>query len=630
MFLLFKRINIFLLSFFIIFAPVTNFAYAIDPIVPPFTSAPAAADVAASLGSGGSGGFSASSLGLVNAAAAIGVGVGSYCLASAAIGNFQNACGSNSPICNALQSIGITNCMPKPDGSFSKPVVQSNDPPASGNFYYYAQGQNGDVPCCSANSAVPLAVLSAAFVTFMNSLGKSNNPLIPDVTYNFDYTTGDTEPFQRLYLMGSNGNLAGLLIVGVPSIIKPDIKPEKPLTPEDVGRAIAGNPAAAAALGAAAAAAANSGCNGTMGTFNGVSTCVPALGPSNNPSCSGFYGLVNGQSVCVPALGAGGNPACSGYSGEVNGASTCIPAIGANPACSGFAGTFNGSPLCLKSVPDNGINFGLNPAEATKAAVNAASAATANPPAQRSCPSNFKLDVTGICINTTIPERGNGDCKIGYVFSGNTCIPADPLNPSRPATTTPATAAQSTANAAAAAASTSLTQARANAQAATAAAAANPADQTKAAAAVAAAAALQQATLDAVAANTAATAEATAKPKPMELPAFCGWAAIVCAAITWAKTDAIAPTDTAVTVKSDTPSAIQNLDINKSYFNFGAQCPADVPVTFSLMGKSTTLNIKYTLVCDFLSKLRPFVIGSAWIAGAFIISGASRSGGGDS
>ncbi len=616
MFLLIKRINIFLLSFFIVVSPTINYAYAIDPIVPPFTSSASAGDVAAALGRGATGGFGAGSA--AAGLAAVGVGVGSFCIASAVQG--ANMCGVSTPICQALTAAWIS-CNPNPDGSMNKipPASDPTKPPDSHKYLYSLEPINwkhiGEIQddLRAQNTGNPAWTVQS--ITFSPTTEPYTGAKIKEVRTSDGYTFYQDS---GLHWMADSSP-------------PPDSPPTEKADPGDVGKAVAGNPAAAAAVGAAAAAASglggagSSNCNGSFGTFNGVPTCVPALGLSTNPSCSGYSGVVNGESVCVPALGAGGNPACSGYSGTVNGVSTCIPEIGKNPACNGYFGTFNGKPVCVAGTDTSAYN----PALATADATSAANASTANPPTQRSCPANYKLDVTGICINTTIPERGNGDCKIGYVWSGNSCVAADPFNPSRPAVSPAQTPAQAAANAAAVSASTTLTQAKANAQAATADAAAHPNDQTKAAAAVAAVAALQQATLEAVAANTAATAEATAQPKPADLPAFCGWAAIVCDAIAWAKTDALAPTETSVNIKNDMPSELQSFDINKSYFNFGSQCPADVPITFSVLGKSTTLNFKYTPICDFLTKLRPFVIGSAWIAGAFIISGSSRKGGED-
>lgn len=622
MFLLFKRINIFLLSFFLIFAPVTNFAYAIDPIVPPFTSAPAAADVAAALGAGETGGFAAGLAGVGIAAAAIGVGVGSFCLASAIQG--ANSCGVNSAICNALTGAMIS-CNPNPDGSFPKATSSSPKPPDGGHYLYNIRGANG-----TPLTYVPIGTVFGYIANFKTYGGcgiKTSNIQLTNTTepYGAVRYTVDWDGLPPVCYGFPFTTEGGLDFINSDHVVPKDPS-QPPVSPTDVGKAIAGNPAAAAAVGSAAAAAANAGCNGTLGTFNGVSTCVPALGPSNNPSCTGFSGVVNGQVACAHAAADPNSGACAGMFVTVNGINQCVSDAGtANPACSAKLAVLSNSFICIGS--DATPSYDAQKASAD--AFAAAQAAAAHPPLSRSCASTMQLDTSGICVNPALPNPQNSSCNKGYVHNGSTCVPADPLNPSIPASTTPVTAAQATANAAAAAASKSLSQSRANSQAATATATANPTTANKAAA-TAAAAALQQATLEAVAANTAATAQATAQPKPMELPAFCGWAAIVCDAITWAKTDAKAPTDTAVTVKSDIPSEIQNLDINKSYFNFGAQCPADVPVTFSLMGKSTTLNIKYTLLCDFLSKLRPFVIGSAWIAGAFIISGASRSGGGDS
>jgi hypothetical protein len=622
MFLFFKRINIFLLSLLFIFVPITNYAYAIDPIIPPFTSAPAAADIAASLGYGGSGGFAAGAASVAVAAAAIGVGVGSFCIASAVQG--ANACGVNSAICNALTG-ALINCTPTPNGGFNHLPQQGSTTPTNGQYrwkpiqnYVYSAGQaESDINAWSAANNYP------AFHTIHCRLA---SPTIISCTGTYDY---NGQNFVNDFTAENNPNYDPNASTPTPT----------PATPDEVGKAVASNAAAAAALGAAAAAAAgvgasanSSNCSGSIGTFNGVSTCVPALGPSNNPSCTGYSGVINGQVACAHAAGDPASGSCSGVSVTINGTNQCTTEVPANPACTSKLLSLNNSWICIGS--DDHPSYDAQ--KATQDAVAAAQAVAAHPPSSRSCASNMQLQSSGICVNPALPNPNNSSCKNGYVLNGSTCVPADPLNPSIPASTTPLTPSQVAANVAALSASTTLTQARANAQATAADAAANPTDQTKAAAATAAAAALQQATLDAVAANTAATAASTAVTNPTELPAFCGWAAIVCdfanagiSAIKWAKTDADAPTDTNANVKSGTPTELQNFDMHKSYFNFGSQCPADVPMTFMIMGKTTTLNFQYTSICDFLGKIRPFVIGSAWIAGAFIITGSSRKGGDD-
>lgn len=161
-------------------------------------------------------------------------------------------------------------------------------------------------------------------------------------------------------------------------------------------------------------------------------------------------------------------------------------------------------------------------------------------------------------------------------------------------------------------------------------AAANPTDEQKqaaAAAAIAAATAAKTASSEANSKLTAVSVAATAEG--FSIPSFCSWAVIVCDAIAWVKTEPVAPTDTAITVNSSMPSSVSAVDLNREYFNFGNQCPPDIPLNFNLMGQSVTASITYAHFCTFLIALKPFVISSAFIGAVYIVSGSNRSGGGD-
>lgn len=559
-----KRIFIFLLSFFwVIQTPIA--LAAVTPFYGPFSTAPAAADIAASLGveSAGtvaSGGFAAGAAGVAAGLAAVGVGVGSFCLASAVQG--ANMCGVNTPICNALTGAMIS-CNVNPDGSFPNAPRVSNGCSSNCQYLYYGSTQT---PYSSPSTATTASTYISAMIDYLQSAGIS-------ATF-VSWSSG--EPYQQ-YTLNYNGSNH---IQGINYVVNPSYDPNNNNNPSEgnasasaVGAAIAGNPAAAAAVGAAAAAAAAAGCSGSYGSFNGQNTCIAGLGASsNNGLCSitgttGFNGVVNGQPICVNALGAGNNPSCAGYSGYIGAGSAtqpiCVPALSSsNPSCAGSMGTYLGSPVCIGGTTAPASQSDAN--AQSSAAAAAASTAAANPPASRSCTTGFQLDAqSGLCVNPAIPASAGG-CAKGYIASKGTCVPADPLNPTKPAVPTTADPTQP-------------------------ASAANPA-----------------------------------------FPAFCGWAATVCDLVNFIKAEPVAPTsDNVVTVVSSAPPALQSFDMNKSYFNFGSSCPPDKPVSFSLMGHSTTINLTWQPICTFLGDLKPFIIACSFIAGAFIVAGVQRPSGED-
>lgn len=156
---------------------------------------------------------------------------------------------------------------------------------------------------------------------------------------------------------------------------------------------------------------------------------------------------------------------------------------------------------------------------------------------------------------------------------------------------------------------------------------ANPTDQSKQDKLAAAIKDLGIANANATTANTAATADATkaaATPDDSKYPAFCTWAIVVCDVISFMKETPVAATDTKVSVETSTPSPVQSVDLNYQYVNFGTQCPAPIPINFTLMGRAVNTSITYIHVCEFLSGLKPFVIAASFIGAIYIVSGSNR------
>ena len=176
-----------------------------------------------------------------------------------------------------------------------------------------------------------------------------------------------------------------------------------------------------------------------------------------------------------------------------------------------------------------------------------------------------------------------------------------------------------------------------NAQAAAdAAAAAADAATAAADAATAADAANTAAVTDAIGAQTDAitTTDPATGEKSLKLPAFCGFAPVVCDYITWVKGEyqsvnewvkaepEVAPNDPVVV--ADDPSGLGNIFQDKAeagYVSFESSCPADVLIPIDLMGASQVLNISYTPFCHFASMIRYAVILGAWISGLLIVTG---------
>lgn len=118
--------------------------------------------------------------------------------------------------------------------------------------------------------------------------------------------------------------------------------------------------------------------------------------------------------------------------------------------------------------------------------------------------------------------------------------------------------------------------------------------------------------------------------RALKLPAFCGFAPVVCEYVEFVKGEYQAATDffTAPNIGDPQPVEVGEMDIpnwqdkaNAGYVRFDGQCPADVQIPISYMGASTTLNLSYIPFCHFASIIKYAVIFGANIAAMMIISG---------
>ncbi|NUG21899.1 virulence factor TspB C-terminal domain-related protein [Acinetobacter lactucae] len=131
----------------------------------------------------------------------------------------------------------------------------------------------------------------------------------------------------------------------------------------------------------------------------------------------------------------------------------------------------------------------------------------------------------------------------------------------------------------------------------------------------------------------------TAPPSDITLnfPVFCDWAPTVCsaaqAAINFPGTVAgywnnfnkwlnESASDT-----SETKPEIKDLSLNfddGSRVTFDQTCPQPQPIQLTFMGVSQDASFSYEPLCNFMIMIRPFVIGSAYLIGAYIVMGLSR------
>lgn len=156
-------------------------------------------------------------------------------------------------------------------------------------------------------------------------------------------------------------------------------------------------------------------------------------------------------------------------------------------------------------------------------------------------------------------------------------------------------------------------------------------------------------------ANTATGSQTQNPTKPettdlkLEFPKFCGWAPIVCEAaqtvISFPKTltnwwetanekadsfismitdffksEPEKPSDTSVDVSENSSVVFDD----STRFNFGSTCPQSEQFSVSFFGHTQNLEFSYQPLCQFLSMIKPFVVGGSYLIGAYIVMGLSR------
>lgn len=72
---------------------------------------------------------------------------------------------------------------------------------------------------------------------------------------------------------------------------------------------------------------------------------------------------------------------------------------------------------------------------------------------------------------------------------------------------------------------------------------------------------------------------------------------------------------------------LPSIDTNK--VKFDNQCPAPTPLDISIPSLMVNFHdgLNYQPLCDFMTKLRPFVVGFGYVSGAFIVAGVGRKNG---
>ncbi|HFD2123045.1 TPA: virulence factor TspB C-terminal domain-related protein [Acinetobacter baumannii] len=123
----------------------------------------------------------------------------------------------------------------------------------------------------------------------------------------------------------------------------------------------------------------------------------------------------------------------------------------------------------------------------------------------------------------------------------------------------------------------------------------------------------------------------------LNFPVFCEWAPTVCQAAQaaidfpktvadyWKKTDKWMNESASDT--SETKPEVKELELNfddGSRINFDQTCPQPQPIQVTFMGVTQDASFSFELLCNFMIMIRPFVIGSAYLIGAYIVMGLSR------
>ena len=120
--------------------------------------------------------------------------------------------------------------------------------------------------------------------------------------------------------------------------------------------------------------------------------------------------------------------------------------------------------------------------------------------------------------------------------------------------------------------------------------------------------------------NNANANPQTDKPKSkdeegggFELPPFCSWASKVCDFIDWFKDDDLPKNELPPIDIKDLP--IDQSAADKKYYDAKAQCPPPEKIALAF----GTIDFDYTNICNFFTKIAPFIMASAYLTGAFIV-----------
>lgn len=115
------------------------------------------------------------------------------------------------------------------------------------------------------------------------------------------------------------------------------------------------------------------------------------------------------------------------------------------------------------------------------------------------------------------------------------------------------------------------------------------------------------------------TKEQTNTDTRTELPAFCNYAASLCAWMDWTQKD-----------ENQTDQEIQKEELNISAqpdttrVNFGSNCPAPLQGSYSMLGRSFSVSYSWDPACEVASNFKPAVVGCAGLAAIYIVLGINR------
>lgn len=120
--------------------------------------------------------------------------------------------------------------------------------------------------------------------------------------------------------------------------------------------------------------------------------------------------------------------------------------------------------------------------------------------------------------------------------------------------------------------------------------------------------------------NADGTEEKTQTETTQKMPALCQYAAAFCVWMDW-------------TQKDDSDSEEQeiekeDLDIptipNTTKVNFGSNCPAPLHGSYTMLGRTFSIDYPWDAACDVATKFKPAVVGCSGLAAIYIVLGINR------